>query len=68
MTRRAHRGSVVSSASSSSFSHGFRRRGFALAVSCPVKTVSGISSIPGTGWPVVMRSTMCANEDGYAGS
>lgn len=32
---------------------------------CPVRTVFGISLIPGIGCPVVTSSTICANEVGY---
>lgn len=39
-----------------------------MARSWPSKTVSGISSIPGIGCPVVINSTICAKEVGYAGS
>jgi hypothetical protein len=47
-----------------SLSHGFFRRSFAGSVPCPVKTVLGISLMPGTGCPLVMSSTLCANEVG----
>lgn len=60
-TVRAHAVALAAS----SFSHGFFRRGFAGSVPCPVKTVLGISLMPGTGCPLVMSSTMCANEVGY---
>lgn len=49
----------------SSFSQGFRLFGFSACVPCPSKTVFGISLMPGIGCPVVMSSTMCANEVGY---
>jgi hypothetical protein len=35
------------------------------SVPCPSSTVGGISLMPGTGCPLVMSSTMWANEVGY---
>lgn len=58
----------MSGVSSLSFSHGLRLFGLVLGVACPIMMVSGICWMPGIGWPEVMRSTICANEDGYEGS
>lgn len=52
-------------AGASSFSHGFFLRGLAGSVPCPTKTVGGISLIPGTGFPLVINSTMWAKDVGY---
>lgn len=55
---------VHSTAFPPSFSQGLSLFGFALEVSWPVNTVSGICWIPGIGWPVVMSSTICAKDEG----
>lgn len=49
----------------SSFSHGFLRAAFSGRVPCPSSTVLGMSLMPGMGCPLVMSSTMWANEVGY---
>jgi hypothetical protein len=48
----------------SSFSHGFFLFGLLASVPCPSNTVGGISLIPGTGFPLVINSTMCAKDVG----
>lgn len=57
--------SLAPSTSTSSFSHGFFRFGLVACVPCPSSTVGGISLIPGTGFPLVIKSTMCAKLVGY---
>lgn len=47
-----------------SFSHGFLRVDAVLREPWPSSTVSGISLMPGMGWPEVMSSTMWAKEVG----
>ena len=47
-----------------SFSHGFFLFGLLASVPCPSSTVGGISLIPGTGFPLVISSTMWAKEVG----
>jgi len=63
-----HALSTVAEAADSSVSQGFFRLGLALSVPCPSRTVLGISLMPGTGWPVVMSSTIWENEVGYGAS
>ena len=52
--------SLAASTEASSFSHGFFRLGFVACVPWPSSTVGGISLIPGTGLPLVIKSTMWA--------
>lgn len=50
---------------SSSFSQGFLREITVLWLFSPSRTVAGISLMPGTDSPLVIRSTMWAKELGY---
>lgn len=57
--------SAVSCVVVTSFSQGFLRWGLVASVPWPSRTVDGISLIPGTGFPLVISSTMWANDVGY---
>jgi len=58
-----------SSSSIASLSHGFFLRGvLSILLEPGSSTVAGISSMPGTGWLRVIKSTIAAKEFGYGGS
>lgn len=56
---------VAASGEASSFSHGFFRLERVADEAWPVRSVLGISLMPGMGSPVVISSTMCAKDVGY---
>lgn len=59
---------AAAAAAPASFSHGFLRAEAVLCEPWPSSTVSGISLMPGMGWPDVISSTMWANDVGYGAS